>query len=336
MPLDTSILNIHGYEITRIYGRKPLIYEVRFTGKVRCPFCNSYNLRKKARYTRKLNHESMGLRRTELHLEARKYHCRECGRYFNQRFPGVLKYRRSTEAFRAEVFERYVNGHTQSYLSRSLKIGTATVERWFHDYLERKVSESKNAPCPRVMGIDEHFFTKRGGYATTICDLAHNKVYDVTLGRTEAALGAYFKKLKGKDDVMAVVMDLSATYRNIVRIHFPNAKIVSDRFHVVRLINHHFLKVWADIDPKGRKNRGLLSLMRRHRWNLSIAQRDNLYCYLSHYPGLKEIYDFKQDFIKLLLKKKCTAKRCRKLIPVFLDYVEKLKDSALDSLITLG
>ena len=24
MPLDTSILNIHGYEITRIYGRKPV------------------------------------------------------------------------------------------------------------------------------------------------------------------------------------------------------------------------------------------------------------------------------------------------------------------------
>jgi transposase len=92
--------------------------------------CNSYNLRKKARYTRKLNHESIGLRRTELHLEARKFHCQDCGRYFNQRFPGVLKYRRFTEAFRAEVFERHLNGYTQRYLSRSLKIGTATVERW--------------------------------------------------------------------------------------------------------------------------------------------------------------------------------------------------------------
>ena len=186
------------------------------------------------------------------------------------------------------------------------------------------------------MGIDEHFFTRRKGYATTICDLAHHKVYDVVLGRTEAALEGYFKALKGKEDVKVVVMDLSATYRNIVRKHFPGAMIVSDRFHVIRLINHHFLRVWADIDPVGRKNRGLLSMMRRHKWKLSIKQIDNLYRYLESLPGLKAIYDFKQDLCRLLLKKKCTAARCRKLIPVFLDYIYKLKNSALSSLVTLG
>ena len=336
MPLDTSILNIHGYEITRIYGRKPLIYEAKFIGKVRCPFCRSYELKKKAKYIRRLNHESIGLRRTELHLEARKYHCQACKRYFNQRFPGILKYKRSTEAFRAEVFERHVNGHTQSYLARSLNIGAATVERWFHDFLERKVAESKNTPCPKVMGIDEHFFTKKKGYATTICNLRNHKVYDIALGRSEAALNAYFTRLKGKDRVQVVVMDLSKTYRNIVRTHFPGAKIVSDRFHVIRLVNHHFLKVWADIDPKGRKKRGLLSLMRRHKWNLKDEQIDNLYSYLNTLPGLKEIYDFKQDLTKLLLTKKQTANQCRDLIPMFLDFVYKLKDSALDSLVTLG
>ena len=50
--------------------------------------------------------------------------------------------------------------------------------------------------------------------------LLTNKVYDVVLGRTEAALEGYFKALKGKEDVKVVVMDLSATYRNIVRNTF--------------------------------------------------------------------------------------------------------------------
>ena len=158
----------------------------------------------------------------------------------------------------------------------------------------------------------------------------------MVLGRTEAALNHYFRALKGKEDVQVVVMDLSRTYRNIISKHFPNAAIVSDRFHVIRLVNFHFLKVWADIDPTGRKNRGLLSLMRRHRWNLSMAQRGNLYNYLDSFPGLRAIYDFKQDLCRLLLKKKCTAKRCKKLIPVFLDYIYQLKQSALSSLVTLG
>jgi len=336
MPLDTSILKLSKYEIINISGINPVIYEAKYIGKVSCPFCGNDELRKKDKYIRKLNHETIGLRRTILYLEARKFHCQDCKRYFNQRFPGVLKHKRSTEAFREEVFERHANGHTGSYLSRSLYIGTATVERWSHDFLIRKISESKNTPCPRIMGIDEHFFTRKAGYATTICDLKGHKVYDVVLGRTETALEAYFRRLKGKEDVQVVVMDLSRTYRNIMEKHFPNAAIVSDRFHVIRLVNFHFLKVWADIDPVGRKSRGLLSLMRRHKWNLSIKQIDNLYSYLSHFPGLKAIYDFKQDLVRLLLKKKCTAKRCRKLIPIFLDYIYQLKESALSSLVTLG
>ena len=186
------------------------------------------------------------------------------------------------------------------------------------------------------MGIDEHFFTRRRGYATTICNLRNHKVYDITLGRSETSLDGYFNSLAGKDKVMVVVMDLSKTYRNIIEKHFPHAAIVSDRFHVIRLVNHHFLKVWADIDPKGRKNRGLLSLMRRHRWNLKREQIDNLYSYLENYPGLKAIYDFKQDLVSLLLTKKQNAYQCRRLIPLFLDYIYKLKSSALLPMVTLG
>ena len=336
MPLATSILNIFGYEIDKITGRNPVIVEARYTGKIKCPFCKSEALRKKDRYIRKLKNESIGGRKTRLYLTGYKHHCRQCKRYFNQRFPGVLKYKRSTEGFRKEVFDKHNNGHTQSYLSESLDIGTATVERWYHDYLKRKVAEMAGNPCPQVMGIDEHFFTRKRGYATTICDLRNHKVYDITLRRSEASLDRYFRALKGKEGVKVVVIDLSKTYRNIIKKHFPNAKIVSDRFHVIRLVNHHFLKVWTDIDPVGRKSRGLLSLMRRHKWNLSAEQVLNLYSYLDGYPGLKAIYDFKQNLTRLLLTKKKTRDQCRKLIPIFLDYVHKLKESMLPPLVTLG
>ena len=48
--------------------------------------------------------------------------------------------------------------------------------------------------------------------------------------------------------------------------------VLADRFHVIRLINHHFLACWREIDPTGSKHRGLLSLMRRHRHNLKPEQ----------------------------------------------------------------
>src|SRR5689334_25271038 len=36
-------------------------------------------------------------------------------------------------------------------------------------------------------------------------------------------------------------MDLATSYRSLVWLHFPNARLVADRFHVIRIIHHHFL-----------------------------------------------------------------------------------------------
>ena len=47
---------------------------------------------------------------------------------------------------------------------------------------------------------------------------------------------------KGREKVKVVCMDLSSGYRSIVRRCFPNAKIVADRFHVIRLVLYHFME----------------------------------------------------------------------------------------------
>ena len=46
-----------------------------------------------------------------------------------------------------------------------------------------------------MLGIDEHFFSRKKGYATTLVDLKHHKVFDVVLGRSEASLRSYLKRL---------------------------------------------------------------------------------------------------------------------------------------------
>ena len=276
-------------EVTGIcYRGRTVCVSVRYIGIRRCPFCDGQNLRDRGRRVRRVRHESIGERHCELEIESRKWLCRVCGKSFWQRFPGILPGKRSSEPFRRSVANQHRDGINRSCLSKREKIGSATVGRWFHDCLGRLLCEVKNAPCPRVLGIDEHFFSRKDGYATTLCDLGKNKVYDVVLGRSEASLEGYLTRLKGKDLVEVVCMDLSSTYRAIVKKHFPKAKIVADRFHVIRLVNHHFLATWKMLDPVGGKSRGLLSLMRRHRANLkSPEQADRLEAYLSEMPVLK-------------------------------------------------
>lgn len=206
-------------EIVRTGGE--ITIQARYTGAVACPHCSSTKLRKKDTYERRVRHEGFGRRHCTLLIRAHKWLCRDCGRYFRQRFAGILKCQRASEPYKRHIFEQHWDGISRSRLAQRENIGHATVERYFQYFLRRLAAEREGAGCPRVLGIDEHFFTRKQGYATTLCDLAKHKVYDVVLGRSEAALESYLKQLQGKEHVRVVCMDLSSTYRALARKHFP-------------------------------------------------------------------------------------------------------------------
>lgn len=191
-------------------------------------------------------------------------------------------------------------------------------------------------PVPGSWGLTSISSQEKEGYATTLCDLANHKVYDVVLGRTELSLRKPFENLLDKHRVQVVVMDLSETYRSLVRKHFPRAKIVADRFHVIRLVNHHFMKVWQMIDPEGRKNRGLLSLMRRHEKKLAFQQKARLRDYFSQFPALSPLWEFKEKLCRLLLVKHRTQRQCQRLVKLYLYRIQALQDSPFEPLKTLG
>lgn len=331
------LLGLPGYQITGIEkGTKEVRIRARYVGAVACAHCGGERVRSKGQYLRRVRHEDIGMRATVLELEARKWQCLSCQRQFRQRFPGILPCQRASEAFRQMIFQQHLDGINRSRLGRRVGIGAATVERYFRHGLTRQFREWHSRRCPPILGIDEHFFTRKKGFATTFCDLHHHKVYDVVLGRSEASLERYLLSLEGKESVRVVCMDMASVYRSLVRKYFPHARIVADRFHVIRLINHHFLNCWRDLDAVGSRNRGLLSLMRRHRHNLRPEQQLRLGGYLELHPALDHIYRFKQRLCYLLLKKHRTRKQCETLIPRFLKAIVLLRATGLAALVQLG
>ena len=97
---------------------------------------------------------------------------------------------------------------------------------------------------------------RKDGFATTFCDLARRKVHGVVLGRSEASLEGYLSRLKGKDRVEVVCMDLSSTYRAIVKNHFPRARAHPIRTHDFAQMHHEDLG-----DSKTRLTGGLTNIL---------------------------------------------------------------------------
>jgi transposase len=155
-------------------------------------------------------------------------------------------------------------------------------------------------------------------------------------GRYANDLACYFAELPGKKRVKVVCMDLSSSYRQLVQRYFPQAKIVADRFHAIRLIHHQCMQTYADIDPKIKHQRGLIAALRTNPDNLSVKRQQRRDAYLKAHPAIHSIYQFKRRLHRLLMKKTVQRIRCRRLIPFFLNMVAELKESPFKRLATLG
>lgn len=344
MPERQFIIRIPGVQVIEVLEKSAaIIVEGRalVEPNTACPDCKAQEFRVKATREREFKHGIWGQRPVWLKLRIPKLYCRRCSRYFMLRVPGILPKKRATEQFRQEVFHLHQGGLTQTHLSETHGISGSTVERWYHDFVEYRVKELQGRSCPIVLGIDEHFFSRKKGkakYATTFVDLRNHKVFDVVLGKyeNEGDLKSFLENLPGRHKVRVVVMDLSKEYRRLVKKYFPNAMIVADRFHVVRWINHQFLNAWKQFDEKGRKDRKVLSLMRHHEWNLEPEQKAKLELYFAEHPEMRAIYDFKQGLMQLLLNKNVTQQKAKELIPQFLWHLNECLKSPILAFQELG
>lgn len=336
MPKHDLILNLPGFSIQKISGYQPLLIDVKYNRIARCAHCNSKAVRKKSSYIRTVHHELIGHRRSLLRFKAYKLFCNVCRRYGNQQFPGIHKHQRSTWRLQAAVYHEHTRGISQKDLSKRFDKGKATIERWYHRHYQEQDKELMNQSCPTVLGIDEHFFNRKQGFATTFCDLKNHKVFDIVKGRKESELSDYLAQLPGKENVTMVCMDLSSTYRSIVKKHFPNAKIVADRFHVIRLMQHQCMLTYRELANQIKSNRGLLAVLRKRADKLTSNQKRRRDAFFEKHPAIAAIYNFQQKLHQLLLFKAMNNDWCEKNIPIFLNMLSELKNSPFKPLKVLG
>ncbi len=110
-------------------------------------------------------------------------------------------------------------------------------------------------------------------------------------------------------------MDLSKTYRSIVREYFPHARIVADRFHVIRLVIRAFKKTWMAVDEKGITAAGVRRLLKSHPQNLLPEEWTKLSGYLRSHEVIRILYEEKNELFRLFKIKHRRVRQCRALIP---------------------
>ena len=330
-------LTLPGYRIIRFESNILMrVFVEALDAPRQCPCCGGERLRSKGRYERRVRHLACFGHPSEVIISCRRYECLACGRSFVQPLPGVRPGRRSTEPLRENIYERHDDGICTSTLARRESLSEATVSRIYAQFTERKARERQSLDCPHVLGIDEHTLHRGQRFATTFCDLKNRRVFDISPGRSEAELASYLRKLRGRERVRVVCIDLSNSYRAMIRRWFPRAAIVADRFHAIRLVGLHLLKLARQLCPELGWNRAWLGLLRTRPDRLDPAQHARLAQLLAAQPALAGIYAIKEKLCRLLRLKTQNKESCRHHARHLLRLIQDLRDSGLEAAVTLA
>lgn len=145
-----------------------------------------------------------------------------------------------------------------------------------------------------VIGIDELYVKTQGRekYITIVRDLETGAVLYVGDGKGADSLQAFNLKLKhSKAKITTVAMDMSKAYVSWVKNTLPEALIVFDHFHVIKLMNEKLDKVRrrvaGEIDEEQRK------LLKKQRY-LFLRNVENLE------PDAKQLLDNLRNVFKEL------------------------------------
>ena len=162
-------------------------------------------------------------------------------------------------------------------------------------------------PTPRAIGIDELSIRKGHTYWVVVSDLDRERpIWVGGEGRKETDLDQFFETL-GKTKsarIKLAVMDMWRPFRNCVARHAPGARVVFDKFHIMRHLNDALDEVrrreYRRLQGKDRAYiKGQRYTLLSSRENLSLDGRKALKKLLAANRRLNTAYLLKESFGQL-------------------------------------
>jgi len=227
----------------------------------------------------------------KLKILKRRFRCPSCRKVFTEPVSGIRKGFRTTERFRRGVRWACENFSDLKRVSRAYGCSSWLVYKVFYEQLALKARQHAH-PWPQVIGIDEHSF-RRGKYgpeyASIIVDYTHKKIFEVAQGKTAIGLEDQLRWIEGRENVRNVVLDMCDAFKKFAIEHFPNAEVVADKFHVLRLLTPALNARRKEITGDKRSN-PVRKLLLRNGHTLKVYERSALNKWLDQNPVIKEVY----------------------------------------------
>jgi len=300
--LPVPVLGLYGYEIVKFEEEEHDIHiELKHLhDKKKCKHCNSSSMRKKGKRNQFYFDTPMRGKRVGLHIEVQGYLCNDCNK-FSQAY---LPFMSETHSMTDRLVEYIKNNSLQrpfTHLANEIGVSEGIIRKMFKSHVA-SLSEIYKFETPKVMGIDEIHLSGRA--RAVITNIEEKTIIEMFKDRNKTTIIKYLESLENPYVVLNVAIDMWKPYKDSVNQVLPDAVVVIDKFHVIKMANEALERCRKDIKRslthKQRldlKNDRFLLLKRKH---ALIDKESFMVSYWeNNYPNLAKMYYLKEQFFEI-------------------------------------
>jgi len=236
---------------------------------IKCPGCGSTKVVRRGTLQRLVHAPLIGTYKTKVFIQTPRIECRQCQRVRTIKLPHVVPGKNHTKSFARLVVDLRKMMTIQD-VARYLGVSTRMICDIDKRYLKTHFGKPKLKHV-KLIAIDEISIRKGHTYITIVMDLESGAIIFVGKGKGQKALKPFWRRLSAsKAKIKAAATDMSSAYYAAVQKHLPNALLVFDRFHIVKLMNEKLTKLRRELYREAKE--GLLrDVLKGTRWLLLKA-----------------------------------------------------------------
>ena len=330
-------LGLEDFEVTatEVVG-DVLEVHVRSSRRPACHHCGSLDVIGHGCNERRIRDRSCAFP-TVLRWQQRRYACRDCGKTCRERHPEIAGRRSITNRFRRRLFERACSEPFTDVASAE-GVSVYRVDEAFEHHAAAALIDREIEP-PRVLAIDESAFRKRFRFHTVFSDPERGTVLDLVEGR---GTGSVYGGLVAMSDqvrahIETVVIDCHWPYRRAIEDVLPHARVVADKFHVIRAVDgaahrvrirhgRRIRVVGRDGGLTRQKNPRFIPEVWRSRWmfmrrahKLTDPERESLAAIFELIPEIGVAWLLKEQFAAIY--EACDRAEAQRRLEVWIDHI---------------
>lgn len=225
-------------------GFLSLIYEafLSYPAPATCPICGSLNSHSIIKNGSKVSHillPDVSNKQAVLKLHKQRFLCKHCNHTFSASSPIVHKNCFISNNTRLSISLDAKSKISEKDIARKNRISHSTVNRHLHQ-LYSQFHVKKNF-LPQHLCFDEFKSVKSVDFHMSFLFLnaENGDLIDIVENRRLTHLTRYFMSFtrNARASVKTVCIDMYTPYIQLIKSCFPNAHIITDRFHTVQLIS---------------------------------------------------------------------------------------------------